>query len=33
MKDIVLKKTALEVRRCIIDSIYSAKSGQPGGSL
>jgi len=29
MKDIVLKKTVLEVRRGIIDSIYSAKSGTP----
>ena len=28
-----LKKIALEVRKDIIEAVYSAKSGHPGGSL
>ena len=33
MNIIELKKQALEVRKSIIESVYSAKSGHPGGSL
>lgn len=33
MNNIELAKTALKVRRGIVDSVHSAKAGHPGGSL
>ena len=33
MDRLELKKMALNVRKGIVDSIYSAKAGHPGGSL
>ncbi|MDR1017589.1 MAG: transketolase [Lachnospiraceae bacterium] len=33
MDNLELKKTALNVRQGIIDAVYNAKSGHPGGSL
>lgn len=33
MNETELKKTSLEVRKKILESIYAAKSGHPGGSL
>ncbi len=32
-KTLELKKVALEVRKCIIEGTFNAKSGHPGGSL
>ena len=33
MKELELQKTAVEVRKGIIEAVHSAKSGHPGGSL
>ena len=33
MNDLELKKMAAEVRKGIVESVYSAKAGHPGGSL
>ena len=33
MNELELQKTAVEVRKGIIEAVHSAKSGHPGGSL
>ncbi len=33
IKKLQLKKTAIEVRKGIIEGTFNAKSGHPGGSL
>ena len=33
MNELELQKTAVEVRKGIIEAVHSAKSGLPGGSL